>query len=95
MAIAVIIALAVCIPMAFWCLKLLYFVWWRPKAIENELRQQGIYGRPYRFLFGNLKEMIEMNKIAKSKPMSLNHDFTPRLNPLFYELSTTYSNYSY
>ncbi|PHT42644.1 hypothetical protein CQW23_16669 [Capsicum baccatum] len=90
MDIAVLIALAVCFPIAFWCLKLLYFVWWRPKTVENELRQQGIYGRPYRFLFGNLKEMIEMNKIAKSKPMPLHHDYTPRLNPLFYELATTY-----
>ncbi|KAM3289910.1 hypothetical protein P3S67_018199 [Capsicum chacoense] len=93
MAIAVLVALAVCFPIAFVCLKLLYFVWWRPKAVENELRQQGIYGRPYRFLFGNLKEMMEMNKIAKSKPMPLNHDYIPRLNPLFYELATTYKKH--
>ncbi|CAN4103703.1 unnamed protein product [Withania somnifera] len=90
MAIVVLTALAVCFPISFLCLKLLYLVWWRPKTVEKDLRQQGIYGRPYRFLFGNLKEMMEMNKIAKSKPMPLNHDYTPRLNPLFYELATTY-----
>lgn len=71
MAIAVLIVLPVCFPIAFWCLKLLYLVWGRPKTVENELRQQGIYGRPYRFRFGNLKEMMDMNKIVKAKPIVL------------------------
>ncbi|KAJ0678184.1 putative secologanin synthase [Helianthus annuus] len=46
-------------------------------------------GYPYRFLYGDLKEMVQMMNEAKSKPMSLTHDVAPRASPFFCKAITT------
>ncbi|KAK1419746.1 hypothetical protein QVD17_29052 [Tagetes erecta] len=45
------------------------------------LRKQGLKGSSYRFLFGDLKEMVKMLKEAKSKPMNLNNNIVSRVVP--------------
>ncbi|MFS7994150.1 putative secologanin synthase [Helianthus anomalus] len=69
--------------------RILNWLWIKPKKIEKFLRDQGIKGTPYRFLYGDLKETVEMMNEAKSKPMSLTHDVAPRVSPFFYKSITT------
>uniref|UniRef100_A0A7N0VDZ4 Cytochrome P450 n=1 Tax=Kalanchoe fedtschenkoi TaxID=63787 RepID=A0A7N0VDZ4_KALFE len=56
-------------------------MWLRPKKIESRLRQQGLRGNSFRFLYGDLKDSIEAEKEATSEAMSLSDDIVPRLLP--------------
>ncbi|KAL3500849.1 hypothetical protein ACH5RR_039942 [Cinchona calisaya] len=71
-------------------MKLVYSLWWKPKIIEKQLRQQGIGGTSYNFVYGdklvNKKLMME----AWSVPMSLSHEIAPRVNPFIYQIVKTY-----
>ena len=70
--------------------RVLHWLWFEPKKTEKSLREQGLDGSSYRFMFGDLKEMIQMTIEAKSKPMSLSHDIAPRVYPFFHKAVTTY-----
>ncbi|CAN1794920.1 Cytochrome P450 CYP749A22 [Linum perenne] len=62
--------------------KLLHNLLWKPLKTQRFLNSQGIYGPPYRFLLGNVKELIWFRNQALSKPMSsLSHDVYPRILP--------------
>ncbi|XP_059659702.1 cytochrome P450 CYP72A219-like isoform X2 [Cornus florida] len=61
--------------------RVLNWVWLRPRKLEKWLRQQGLSGNSYRLLFGDLKEMSEMIKEAKSKPINLSDDIVHRVMP--------------
>ncbi|KAG8475413.1 hypothetical protein CXB51_032236 [Gossypium anomalum] len=73
-----------------WTLKLLYAIWWKPKAIEKKLRKQGIHGYPYKLIYGNTTEMMELAKEKESEPVEQPHDIVPRINPLLHDLATTH-----
>ncbi|MBA0753687.1 hypothetical protein Gogos_021614, partial [Gossypium gossypioides] len=73
-----------------WTLKLLYAIWWKPKAIEKKLRKQGIHGYPYKLIYGNTTEMMELAKEKGSEPVEQPHDIVPRINPLLHDLATTH-----
>ncbi|XP_076890126.1 cytochrome P450 CYP72A219-like [Bidens hawaiensis] len=70
--------------------RVLNWLWFKPKKIERFLRDQGLKGTPYKFLYGDLKEMAQMTNEAKSKPMSLNHNIAPRVLPFFHKSITTH-----
>ncbi|KAI7733993.1 hypothetical protein M8C21_014331, partial [Ambrosia artemisiifolia] len=65
------------------------WLWFKPKKIEKFLKDQGLKGTPYRFMYGDLKEMAQMTSEAKSKPMNLSHDIVPRVMPFFHKSFTT------
>ncbi|KAK9059916.1 hypothetical protein SSX86_020620 [Deinandra increscens subsp. villosa] len=74
-----------------WCaLRFLNWVWFKPKRIEKLLRKQGINGSPYKFLFGDAKEMVKMINEAKSKPINLDEDIVSRALPFDHKSVTTY-----
>lgn len=62
--------------------KVVNWVWLRPRKLERYLRSQGLNGTPYRILYGDLKESSEMMKEARSKPIGLDDDISPRVVPL-------------
>ncbi|KAL8201453.1 hypothetical protein R6Q57_012792 [Mikania cordata] len=66
------------------------WVWLRPKAMEKSLREQGLTGNRYRFFFGDLKEMVQMAKEAKLKPIKLTDSIVPRVIPFNYSSAKTY-----
>ncbi|KVI05688.1 cytochrome P450 CYP72A219-like [Cynara cardunculus var. scolymus] len=70
--------------------RLLNFLWFKPKKMEKFLRDQGLKGTPYRFMVGDSKELENMINEANSKPMSLNHDITPRVLTLFHKSIITH-----
>ncbi|PQQ18731.1 cytochrome P450 CYP72A219-like [Prunus yedoensis var. nudiflora] len=73
-----------------WAWRVLNWVWLRPKRLERCLRQQGLAGNSYRLLVGDTKESSMMVKEAKSKPMNLSQDITPRVLPFLHQSVTTY-----
>lgn len=71
-------------------LKLVYSLWWKPKIIEKQLRQQGIGGTSYNFLYGDKAVSKKLMTEAWSIPMSLNHQIAPRVNPFLNQIVQTH-----
>ncbi|KAI4323741.1 hypothetical protein L6164_023323 [Bauhinia variegata] len=70
--------------------RVLNWVWFRPKRIEKQLREQGLKGNPYRFLFGDEKEVSRMLQEVKSKPINIDDDIGPRMQPYQYKTVNKY-----
>ena len=70
-------------------LKLVYSLWWTPKLIEKELKQQGVGGRSYNFPYGDKLATKKLMIEAWSIPMSLNHEIIPRVDPLLHQIVRT------
>ncbi|KAL7610676.1 hypothetical protein Lser_V15G10999 [Lactuca serriola] len=66
------------------------WIWLKPKKMDKFLRKQGLNGTPYKFLYGDIKEMVQMTAVAKSKPINLNDDIVPRVMPFLYNSAKTY-----
>ncbi|OAY74583.1 Cytochrome P450 72A15 [Ananas comosus] len=82
------------VPNAFFPWRIFYSLWWKPKALEKQLRRQGISGNPYRLLYGDLKEEIGAIKEAWSKPINLTHQIVPRVAPFIYQTVQKYGKTS-
>ncbi|CAN4103191.1 unnamed protein product [Withania somnifera] len=63
--------------------KVLNWAWFRPKKLENCLRQRGLKGNPYKLLYGDLDELTKSIVEAKSKPINFSDDIAQRLIPFF------------
>ncbi|CAL9187139.1 unnamed protein product, partial [Musa hybrid cultivar] len=73
-----------------WALRVLNWAWWRPRRLERALRAQGLNGSPYRFPYGDVKEILRLRKEARAKPMPLVHNIIPRLLPFFHRAMDKY-----
>lgn len=57
-------------------------IWWKPLRMKKFFESQGISGPPYRLLYGNTVEVIQMMEKVNSVPMELSrHDILPRVLP--------------
>ncbi|RWR96162.1 cytochrome P450 CYP72A219-like protein [Cinnamomum micranthum f. kanehirae] len=70
-----------CVLVLTWIVKLGNWIWWKPMKLGRELREQGFRGAPYRLLYGCMKENSRMIEEAWSKPMNLDHQILPRIDP--------------
>ncbi|CAO2818234.1 unnamed protein product [Amaranthus hypochondriacus] len=67
------------------------WLWVIPKRQEKFLRQQGIPGTSYNFLFGDMKEHFSMRSSALQKPMnSFTHEYFQRIEPFGYQNSVRF-----
>ena len=85
--VAVSIVIAV---VSWWVWRTLKWVWFKPKMLESYLRRQGIPGTPYTPLVGDLKKMSSMLTEARSKPIKLTDDVTPRVVPYPFHMLKTH-----
>ncbi|KAI3695998.1 hypothetical protein L1987_79004 [Smallanthus sonchifolius] len=88
------ITIVFCVPgvaaiFLFYIWRISNRLWFKPKKIEKFLKDQGLKGTPYKFMYGDLKEMVQMMSEAKSKPMNLTHDIAFRVSPFFHKTLTT------
>ena len=74
---------ASCVIVVVLAVRVLNWVWFRPKKLEKILRKQGFNGNSYRLFYGDMKEMVGMFKEAMSKPIKLDGDIVPRAQPFF------------
>lgn len=87
---AVLCVLGVAAILGLYIWRISNWLWFKPKKIEKFLRDQGLKGSSYTFVFGDLKEMVQMRRDAKSKPMNLTHDIAPRVLPFIHKSISTY-----
>ncbi|XP_051151984.1 cytochrome P450 CYP72A219-like [Andrographis paniculata] len=59
--------------------KLLEWAYFTPKRLESLLRRQGLRGKSYRFIHGDMKEVLKTSDEAKAKPINIGDDIRPRL----------------
>lgn len=75
--------------------KLLKWAWFRPRKLEQCLRQQGLIGNSYKLIFGDLKELSKSIEEVKSKPLNVtDDDIPPRILPYFIEAIKKYGKFS-
>ncbi|KAI3714014.1 hypothetical protein L1987_72604 [Smallanthus sonchifolius] len=92
MSVAVWCGVAVPVVMMVYGWRIFNWVWVRPKRMEKSLREQGLTGSPYRFLFGDMKEMVQMGSQAILKPIKLTDSIIPRVMPFYYTAANTYGS---
>ncbi|XP_050371265.1 cytochrome P450 72A397-like [Argentina anserina] len=82
---------------ARWVWGMLDWLWFKPKKLERLLREQGLKGNSYRFMYGDLKEIANLVEQASSKPMNLStsHDLVPRVAPIQDQTLKTYGKDSF
>ncbi|KAK0593612.1 hypothetical protein LWI29_029824 [Acer saccharum] len=90
----------VTIAIAWMLMRVLNWVWLRPKKLEKFLRQQGFSGNSYRLFHGDMKEMLAMRKQSTvSKPINLSdsqvHNIVPRILPFQHHINTIYGKKSF
>lgn len=61
--------------------RVFYSIWWKPKWLEWQIKQQGVAGNCYKLLVGDMKELIKLISEAWSKPIHLNHKIVQRVDP--------------
>ncbi|KAK9204369.1 hypothetical protein WN943_014629 [Citrus x changshan-huyou] len=78
---------------AWW--MLLNWVWLKPKKLEKFLRKQGFSGNSYKVFYGDMKELAQTTKEAKSRPISLSDDIARRILPFHYHIITNFGKNSF
>ncbi|GJU69170.1 hypothetical protein Tco_1255429, partial [Tanacetum coccineum] len=58
---------------AIYAWRFLNWVWLKPKKMEKFLRDQGLKGTSYKFLYGDVKDMVKMITEAYKKPINLDN----------------------
>ncbi|KAK3026096.1 hypothetical protein RJ639_040768 [Escallonia herrerae] len=72
-------------------LKIVVFLWWRPRRIEQHFSKQGIKGPPYHLFIGNLKELVGLTLKASSHPlMPSSHNILPRVLSFYHHWKKIY-----
>ncbi|MBA0647500.1 hypothetical protein Goklo_015372 [Gossypium klotzschianum] len=79
--------LVILVPCCFFLIVLMKFFceyMWIPPRIQNIMNSQGIKGPPYKFIYGNNKQVTKMRMEALSKCLALTDDIFPKVQPHFY-----------
>ncbi|KAM7480382.1 hypothetical protein LguiA_028595 [Lonicera macranthoides] len=72
-------------------MKVVVYLWWRPRRIERHFSKQGIRGPPYQLFIGNLKELVSLTLKASSQPMPyFSHDILPRVLSFYHHWKKIY-----
>ncbi|KAJ8773687.1 hypothetical protein K2173_006337 [Erythroxylum novogranatense] len=70
--------------------RMVEWVWFRPRRVERFLRQQGLGGTQYRFLYGDWKTNTLMTQKAMSTPIDFSQDPSSRVIPFAHQTVQTY-----
>ncbi|CAL5187253.1 unnamed protein product [Lathyrus oleraceus] len=90
-----IIVFTVIILALTWSWRILNWLWLKPKKLEKILREQGLKGNSYRFLVGDVKDVVKTRKEASSKPMNLSDDIVPRVFSYFQQSALKHGKNSF
>ncbi|KAK9934974.1 hypothetical protein M0R45_022093 [Rubus argutus] len=77
--------------LVFGLIKAVHKLWWTPTRIQNLMALQGIQAPSYILIYGNTKQISNMQKEATSRPINLSsHDIFPRVQPHIHTWTKTY-----
>ncbi|KAK2643333.1 hypothetical protein Ddye_025096 [Dipteronia dyeriana] len=83
------------IVVAWMLMRVVNWVWLKPKKLEKLIRQQGFSGNPYRLFHGDMKEMTAMS----TKPINISdsnvHNIVPTTLPFHHHINTIYGKKSF
>ncbi|XP_021848477.2 cytochrome P450 CYP72A219 [Spinacia oleracea] len=83
----------VCVIVLTMLMKVVNWVWLKPKKMEKLLKQRGLSGTSYKFLFGDLKEFTSMRaETLKTAITGFSHDYFPRVEPLRHQIASKFGN---
>ncbi|KAD5317113.1 hypothetical protein E3N88_17059 [Mikania micrantha] len=66
------------------------WVWLTPKKTEKRLRDQGLKGTSYTFLYGDINEIMKSTTESYVEPINLNDDIVPRVLSFAHRVVTTH-----
>ncbi|KAK4420455.1 cytochrome [Sesamum alatum] len=75
--------------------KVLNWVWFRPKKLEKLLRNQGFNGNPYRLFLGDMQDLGKVMKTEQPKTLKLSDDLTPHILPYYHNIIDKYGRRSF
>ncbi|KAL0443654.1 UNVERIFIED_CONTAM: cytochrome [Sesamum latifolium] len=78
-----------------WAVRILNWVWFRPKKLEKLLRKQGLKGNPYRLLLGDMKALISVTKEEQAKSIQLSDHLPPHILPYYHQIIDEYGQNSF
>ncbi|PIN19806.1 Secologanin synthase [Handroanthus impetiginosus] len=78
-----------------WAMKLLNWIWFRPRRLEKFLRQQGLNGNPYIPIVGDLKEFIGAMREERPKTIELSDDPLRHVFSYYHQILTKYGKNSF
>ncbi|KMT10537.1 hypothetical protein BVRB_5g116610 [Beta vulgaris subsp. vulgaris] len=82
-----------CVVIVTGLIKVVNWVWLRPKKLERLLKQQGLSGTCYKFLIGDLKDFTSMRTQALKTPMNgFSNDYFQRVEPFRHHLASKFGN---
>ncbi|VVA97645.1 unnamed protein product [Arabis nemorensis] len=85
------VTVSVAIAVVSWLVwRTLKWVWFKPKMLESYLRRQGLVGTSYTPLIGDLKKNFSMMMEARTKPIKITDDITPRVVPYPFKMLKTH-----
>ncbi|XP_050373901.1 cytochrome P450 CYP749A22-like [Argentina anserina] len=79
-----------CLLLLLALVKTFHKLWWTPTRIQKLMALQGIQGPSYRLIYGNTKEISNMQKEAMRRPINLSHDIFPRVQPHIHTWTKSY-----
>ncbi|KAK3011391.1 hypothetical protein RJ639_012461 [Escallonia herrerae] len=78
-----------------WTVRVVNWVWLRPKKLEKCLREQGLNGNPYRILHGDMEEYSTLTRQAKSQVIRGSDDVVPHVLPHLHHIINKYGKNSF
>lgn len=82
--------LGVCLLVSIFMIRVVAYLWLRPRKIEEHFAKQGIRGPPYKFLIGNAKEIVSLMLKASSQTMPFSHNILPRVLSFYHHWKKIY-----
>ncbi|XP_073157610.1 cytochrome P450 CYP72A219-like [Henckelia pumila] len=91
---SIIISLIV-VSFSILAVRVLHWVWFKPKRLEKFLRKQGFNGNQYRFLLGDMKDFIRAMKQEQPKSIDFsNDDISSHILPYYHQIIAKYGKNS-
>ncbi|KAH9329392.1 hypothetical protein KI387_001500, partial [Taxus chinensis] len=79
-----------CLLLLLLLVRIVINIWWIPRRLKSCFESQGVFGPPYKLLYGNTTQVIQMMIAANSSSMDLSHDILPRVLPEIYSWTKLY-----
>lgn len=85
--------LGVSLLVSIFMIRVVAYLWLRPRKIEQHFAKQGIRGPPYKFFIGNAKEIVSLMLKASSQTMSNSHNILPRVLSFYHHWKKIYGKF--